>query len=179
MDYHPLSAYSILTSGVYADMGDTYIIPQMQSGRFMQKKGLGYDYIFNERMGAESLLNLFTYADEMNRKNKLQLTVKGYQLSREFPFGLDRLCAYMKAQQCTAYMGIETQTDTLYTGTAVYVNRDLMYMHLLYFKFPKEAFKRDGIPVYATLYPYIPINNIATLYDELDSYKKNVLNNIK
>ncbi|MDR3268186.1 MAG: hypothetical protein LBT83_03870 [Tannerella sp.] len=170
--YHPLSPHSVPVSGVYADMGDTYIIPQMQSGRFMQKKELGYDYIFNERMGTESLLNLFTYADEMSRKNKLQLTIKGYQLSREFSFGLDRLCAYMKAQQCTAYMGIETQTDTLYTGTVVYVNRDLMYMHLLYFKFPKEAFKRDEVPVYATLHPYIPINNIETLYGELDNYKK-------
>jgi hypothetical protein len=178
-DYRPLSAYSVPASDVYADMGDICIIPQMQSGRFMQKKGLGYDYIFNERMGTESLLNLFTYADEMGRKNKLQLTIKGYQLSREFSFGLDRLCACMKAQECTAYMGIETRTDTLYTGTVVYVNRDLMYMHLLYFKFPNGAFKQDEIPVCATLYPYIPINNIATLYDDLDNYKKNILNDIK
>jgi hypothetical protein len=157
---------------VYADTGDTYLIPQMKSGRFLQRRGDTFSYLFNERMGMESLLNLFSHADEMEWNARLLLTVKGYQLADSFALGLDRLCAWMKMQRCTAYMGTETQTNDRYTGTVMYVNRDLMYMHLLYYIFPTAAFKHDSVPVRATLYPYIPVNNIATLYDDVEPYRE-------
>jgi hypothetical protein len=144
----------------------------MKSGSFLRKRGDTFEYLFNERMGAESLLNLFSHADEMEQNVDLQLTVKGYQLTESFALGLDRLCAWMKVQRCTAHMGVETQTDDGYTGTVMYVNHDLMYMHMLYYIFPTVAFKRDAVPVRATIYPYIPINNIATLYDDAEQYKE-------
>jgi hypothetical protein len=106
----------------------------------------------------------------MKRKNRLQATVKSYRVSEEFPFGIDRLCAYMKARKCTAYMGMETETETEWTGTVMYVNRDLMYLHLLHFKFPKEAFGKENVPVPVTLYPYIPIHNVASLSDDIKEH---------
>jgi hypothetical protein len=157
---------------VREEIEDTYLIPQMRSGRFLYRTATGYEYIFYEEAGTESLLNLFANADEMVRENKLQLTVMGYRLAEEFPLEANRLCAYMKAQKCKAYMGLETETDTELTGTVMYVNRDLMYKHLLYFRFPKEAFRRDDFPVIVTLYPYIPIRNISTLYEDRNEYQK-------
>jgi hypothetical protein len=157
---------------VYANASDTFIIPQMKNGLFLQKRGDAFEYLFNERMGMESLQNLFSHADKMERDVGLLLTVKGYQLADSFSFGLDRLCAWMKRQRCIPYMGVETQTGDGYTGTVMYVNRDLMYMHLLYYVFPTAAFKHDAVPVRAALYPYIPINNIATLYDDVEQYKE-------
>ena len=155
---------------VFLDQGDYYLIPQMKSGRFLQKRGDTFGYLFNERLGAESLLNLFSHAYEMDRDIRVALVVKGYQLADSFSLGLDRLCAWMKVQRCAAYMGVETQTGDGYTGTVMYVNHDLMYMHLLYYIFPTAAFKRDDVPIRATLYPYIPVNNIATLYDDAEQY---------
>jgi hypothetical protein len=157
---------------VYVDMGDTYIIPQMQNGRFLKRQNSAFDYVFNEQMVKESLMNLFGNADEMGRKQALSLTVKGYRLSETFPFGADCLCAFMKTHNCTAYTGLETETDKEVTGTVMYVNRDLMYLHLLYFRFPKAAFGRESVPVDATLYPYIPVNNLSTLYDDMSDYHK-------
>jgi hypothetical protein len=168
---YPVFQY-IPSQNIYADKGESYLIPQMKSGKYLQKKGVGYEYVFNERMGEESLLNLFTNADELKNPMKLRLKVTGYQVSEEWIYSMDRLCTYMKDNKCTPYVGIETQTETEYTGTVMYVNRDLMYKHLLYFQFPVEAFKQDETIIQATIYPYIPINNIATLYDE-----KDVINN--
>lgn len=152
---------------VFADLGDSYIIPQMRSGRYVQKKGDDYDFVLNERMGEESLLNLFTDADLMKRSNMLQLTVKGYDTSDSFEYTLDRLCAYMKEHKCKAYLGIETVDENEYTGTVFYVNRDLMYKHLFYFKFPKTAIKREQDIITIKVYPYIPINNIGDLYEDV------------
>jgi hypothetical protein len=160
------------TQDIFADPGDSFLIPQMKNGRFLQKQGDTFGYLFNERMGTESLQNLFSHADEMERHIELSLTVKGYRTDDSFNLDLDRLCAWMKVQRCMAYMGVETQTNDGYTGTVMYINRDLMYMHLLYYIFPTAAFKRDAVPVHATLYPFIPINNIATLYDEAEQYKE-------
>jgi hypothetical protein len=155
---------------MYADMGDTYIIPQMQSGRLLKEQNSMFSYVFSEQIVKESLMNLFGNADEMGRKQTLSLTVKGYRLSETFSFSADCLCAFMKAHDCTAYTGLETENDKEVTGTVMYVNRDLMYLHMLYFRFPKTAFGRESVPVNATLYPYIPINNLATLYEDMKDY---------
>jgi hypothetical protein len=169
LSYTPLPSQYMPDRDIYADLGPTLLIPQIKSGRYLQyqpKEGR-FVWLFNEWMTEESLLNLFGNADKMGRKNRLQMTVKSYRLFEEFPFSINRLCAYMRARNCTAYMGAETETETELTGTVIYVNRDLMYLHLLHFKFPKEAFREENIPISATLHPYIPIHNIASLFDDI------------
>lgn len=152
---------------VFPDLGDSYVIPQMKSGRYVQKKGENYDFVLNERMGVESILNLFSDSDLMNRKNKLRITVKGYDTSDSFDYTLNCLTAYMKSHACKAYVGIETETEDKYTGTVFYVNRELMYKHLFYFEFPKSAIKREQEQIVIKAYPYIPINNIGDLYEDV------------
>jgi hypothetical protein len=172
LSFTPLPGQYMPNLDVYADLGPTLLVPGIKSGRYLQyqPQGKQFAWLFNERMAEESLLNLFGNADEMGRKNRLQMTVKSYRLSETFPFSLDRLCACMKAWNCEAYMGAETETETEMTGTALYVNRELMYLHLLHFKFPKEAFRNENLPVSATLYPYIPIHNVASLFDDIKEY---------
>jgi len=159
-------------TNVRAELGEIYMIPQMKSGRYIREKGDKYEYVLNERMGEESLLNLFSHSDQMNRQNTLEITVKAYNMNYQFICTLDRLCAYMKAQNCKAYVGLETENENEYTGTAFYVNRELMYEHLVYFLFPKTALKREQDIVQIKIYPYIPINNIADLYEDLPDYIK-------
>lgn len=151
---------------MYMESDGYYILPQVASGKYFYQKGVGYEYIFQERQGEKSLQNLFAYADEMGKKNPVHLTIKGYKLSETFDYSVERLCTYMKAHSCKAYTGIESVTESEYTGTVFYVNTNLQYKHLLYFTFPIEAFKSDTVPIVATLYPYIPINNIGTLYED-------------
>lgn len=152
---------------IYESIRDTYVIPQVRTGEYIYKKGNTYAYLFNERMGQESLLNAFIHADNMDNKNSVQLSLKGYQFSETFLCPLAKLCAYMKHHGCVGYMGLETENSEEFTGTVFYVNRDLMYKHLLYFTFPKEAFKNPQIPIVTTIYPYIPINNIENLYEDV------------
>jgi len=155
---------------LHADLGNFYIIPQMKSGRYIQKKGGKYEYVLSERRGEESLLNLFSHSDQMNRHNALDITVKAYNVNHNFTCTLDRLCAYMKMQNCKAYVGLETENEKEYTGTAFYVNRELMYEHLVYFIFPKTALQREQDVVQIKIYPYIPIGNIADLYNDISNY---------
>jgi len=153
---------------VLAELGKSYLIPQMRSGRYIQKREDGYNFVLNERMGEESLLNLFSNADQMNRANRLKLIIKGYHnASDTIDYQLDRLCAYMKAQACKAYLGLETETEYEYTGTVFYVNTELMYKHLFYFRFPKTALQREQDEITIKVYPYIPINNIGDLYEDV------------
>jgi len=160
---------------IYEEITDTYIIAQVRHGKYVQQKGNGYEYVFNERTGEESLLNLFIHADEMANRNPVELTIRGYQLSDKFTLPLAKLCAYMKAERSLGYMGLEEETKDTYTGTVFYVNRDLMYKHLVYFTFPKEAFKNNNAVIEATVYPYIPINNIQDLYDDMRSTRDQFL----
>lgn len=127
---------------IYVETGGNYILPSVVSGKFLHRRGINYTYIYNERMGEESLRNLFSNADEMKQKNRIKLTVKGYKLSDTFDYTIDNLCAYMKAHACTAYIGMEEISEKEYKGTVFYINRDLMYKHLLHFHFPVEAFKK-------------------------------------
>lgn len=159
MEYIPLQH-------IYVDIEDTYIIPQMRSGMFMQKKGNNFSFVLNERMAEESLLNLFSHADEMKSGNRLMVTLKGYRQNEQFLYSLDRLCAFMRNKYCTPYVGLEEETETEFKGTVFYINKDLQYKHLLYFRFPREAMKKEIVTIYATLYPYIPIHNIGNLYDD-------------
>ena len=154
-------------NNLYADLGEIYQIPQMKSGRYLQIKGGQFEYILNERMGEESLLNLFSHADQMNRKNILNINMNGYDKNFKFSYTLDRLCAFMKAQNCKTFLGIET-IDREYTGTVLYVNQLLGYKHLLHFRFPNTAFFKENDVIEVKMYPYIPISNIEKLYDESD-----------
>ena len=59
---------------------------------------------------------------------------------------------------------METVEKEQITGTVIYLNRDLMYQHLLYFQLPRKALEKGGKGVKAVLYPYIPLNNLSNLY---------------
>lgn len=154
-------------SNLFFDRGDCFLIAQMKSGKYIRKEGDRFGYVCNERFGEESLLNLFSWADEMGWKGVAGIQVQGYHgFTDNFTCTLDRLCSFMKSRNCRAYVGIKTAGSDRITGTVVYVNEDLMYEHLLSFSFPVEAFKKNEVPVTVKWWPYIPLNNVTTLYDE-------------
>ena len=158
--------------GVFFDMTGTFLIEQMKSGAYVRRGEKGWEYLFNERFREESILNLFSWANRMKVTVPLNLEISGYQLADKFDYDLARLCSFMSQQGCKAYVGIETETKEEITGTVVYVNRDLMFEHLLYFKFPREAFKKKDARVTAVVYPYIPLNNLTNLYDDIKDVEK-------
>lgn len=165
-DFSPVFFQYDTLKNIYVETGGNYVLPQVVNGKYIRRQGSSYKYIFNERMGEESLCNLFLYADEMQEKKPMRLTVKGYRLSATFPYSTDLLSAYMKVHRCVGYTGMEEVTAKEYKGTVFYINRELMYKHLLHFRFPVAAFKSDTAVIEATLYPFIPINNLTTLYED-------------
>ena len=103
----------------------------------------------------------------MGKSHWIRLTVKGYHYRQTRFFPLSRWCALMREKQCRAYTGIETEIKGVqYTGSVFYINRNLMYKHLFHFRFPARAFRQEDVLIEAEVYPYIPINNIETLYDQ-------------
>lgn len=160
----------------YSAMEEMYLIPQVKGGTHFFLKDSVFHYLLNERFAEESLVNLFGYADVMGYSNPLELEVKGYRFSETLSYTLKQLTAFLRKQHYRVYLGLEEWNEKEYTGTVFYINRDLMCKHLLYFHFPKEAFKRKQVPVRAVLYPFIPIQNIGTLYDkDTKTEGKNIL----
>lgn len=142
-----------------------YWLESVRSGWFPEA-GKSNGYLFSLDRKEDSLLNLFSYADKMGKKHRLHLTIRGYRYERTWLYPLAELCAFMRSKNCVPYMGLETETNEACTGSVFYVNRDLMYQHLLYFRFPLKAFAEEDVLIEAVLTPYIPIHNIGTLYDE-------------
>ena len=142
-----------------------YWLESVRSGWFPEV-GKSDGYLFDIDRKEDSLLNLFSYADRMGKKHRLHLTIRGYRYEKSWLYPLAELCAFMRSKNCVPYVGLETETGEACTGSVFYVNRDLMYQHLLYFRFPLKAFSEDDVLIEAVLTPYIPIHNIGTLYDE-------------
>lgn len=107
-----------------------------------------------------------SYADLMGKKNKIRMAIRSFLVTDSLDYTVDRLTAFMKQQGCKAYIGLESESDTAFTGTIFYVNKVLMYEHICSFSFPKEAFKKEDAQIQAKLSLYIPLNNIKTLYDD-------------
>lgn len=146
------------------DFGGYYWLEQVTKGVYRRKDN--QKYLFDIRRKRESLSNLFSSAHEMGKRHKLRLTILGYRYKESFIYPLDRLCAFMRQNKCLPYIGMEQEDARACTGSVFYVNHALMYKHLLYFHFPLRAFQQEDVLIDATIYPYIPINNIKTLYDK-------------
>ena len=121
--------------------------------------------MFREDFPNESMLNLFTQADAMDKNFTLDLAVKGYTYYSQTKCPLSKFSSYMRNIGCQAYVGMETIEKEKLTGTVFFVNRQLMYEHMLYFEFPRHLFKQVTGEISVQLYPYIPIGNIGNLYD--------------
>lgn len=151
-------------AAIHFEDGGKYWIESVRAGNYKDQTGR---YIFDERFPQESLANLFEQADQMGKSHWIRLTVKGYHYRQTRFFPLSRWCALMREKQCRAYTGIETEIKGVqYTGSVFYINRNLMYKHLFHFRFPARAFRQEDVLIEAEVYPYIPINNIETLYDQ-------------
>lgn len=159
------SSLQKIRGNVFYDRGDVFMIPQMKSGTYLMKKGTAWSYLFNAYFPEESVLNLFSHAHQMNFLLPFSLAVKGYNSSAAKSIGLADFVSLMISEGCRPYVGIETMDSKQITGTVIYLNRDLMYEHLLYFQLPLEVFhKKDNVRIKAVLYPYIPLNNLENLY---------------
>lgn len=141
-----------------------YWLESVRSGWFPEA-GKSDGYLFSIDRKEDSLLNLFSYADRMGKRHRLHLTIRGYRYEKTWLYPLAELCAFMRNKNCVPYVGLEMETGEACTGSVFYVNRNLMYQHLLYFRFPLKAFSEDDVLIEAVLTPYIPIHNIGTLYD--------------
>lgn len=164
----PESYYQATTAqNVFFDADGTFLIAQMKSGAYVRKKlEGGLEYVFDAHYPEESMLNVFSWGFRMRSSLYAGLTVKGYKFHFMDDVSIDRLTAFMNGMGCKAYVGIESVSGKDITGTVVYFNLDLMYEHLLYFKFPFAAFMSGSEKIELTLYPYIPLNNVGTLYDD-------------
>ncbi|CCY92049.1 putative uncharacterized protein [Bacteroides sp. CAG:1076] len=159
------SSLQKIKGNVFYDRGDVFMIPQMKSGTYLMKKGTAWSYLFNAYFPEESALNLFSHAHQMHFSLSFSLAVKGYNSSAAKSIDLADFVSLMLSEGCRPYVGIETVDAKQITGTVVYLNRDLMYEHLLYFQLPLEVFhKKENVRIKAVLHPYIPLNNLENLY---------------
>lgn len=151
-------------SNVYYDKEGTFLIPQMKSGAYLTRRREGWQYLLDDRFPEESVQNLFSHAPHMNASWTFSLAVKGYRSYSRKDVSLAALVTQMTGEGCRPYVGIETIDKEQVTGTVIYLNRDLMYQHLLYFQLPLKTLEKGGKGMKAVLYPYIPLNNLSNLY---------------
>lgn len=150
----------------YCDNG-TFLIPQMRGGAYVLKRGTGWDYFYDLRFPDESLLNLFSHAHKMSQKVNMHVKIDSYGTVWSNYLSVAQLTSFMCAEGCLPYVGIESVCEKEITGVALYLNRNLMYEHMLYFRIRiPQVSTQERMEVEAVLYPYIPLNNLSDLFHQ-------------
>ena len=154
----------------------------VSSGVTAQKKDFGYkfygqvrtDLFYNSRSNSETVDGLFymypnDVAPDANGED-LNAKPDGNFYTLYTRLGLDVTGPMLGKAKTSAKVEVDFRgsgtTYSLFRIRHVYFNLDLMYEHLLYFKFPFAAFMSGSEKIELTLYPYIPLNNVDTLYDD-------------
>lgn len=157
--------FSSYQDSLYLCNEDYYMKEDIVSTSYYRKSGDEYQPLFTPLHPAESIYNLFN--SDFDFQIGSQVNYKQYKGSVSSSLALHQLVGYFKSQQCTFYTGIKKMGKEKIEGVALAINYNLGYQHILLFTTDKEILRRGKeLPVKITLYSYVPIHNVATLFDK-------------
>lgn len=151
---------------LYCANEDYYVMEDIISTSFYQKKDKNFLPIFNSDKLEESIYNLFN--TDYNWGVDVEVTQNlygGKKLSYILP--LEKLTNFLRHSGCLMYTGIRKYDKTTIEGVAMAVNMELGYQHMISFSFEKGLFDEPTkYKVKVKMYSYIPIHNVASLFGE-------------
>lgn len=108
-----------------------------------------------------------------NKPIPLDLVINRYGYrSEKVRVTLQQLLAYFRSEGSRVYIGIKERTNDQLTGTLFVLNEKLGANHVLPFTFPLAILSGDiSVPLKATLYAYIPLQNVTEKFFEINDYK--------
>ncbi len=108
-----------------------------------------------------------------NKSVPLELVINRYGYrSEKVRITLQQLLAYFRSEGSRVYIGVKEKTDSQLAGTLFVLNEKLGANHVLPFTLPLALLSGDtSAPVKATLYAYIPLQNVTEKFFEFNDYK--------
>lgn len=108
-----------------------------------------------------------------NKPIPLDLVINRYGYrSEKVRVTLQQLLAYFRSEGSRVYIGIKERTNDQLIGTLFVLNEKLGANHVLPFTFPLSILSGDiSVPLKATLYAYIPLQNVTEKFFEINDYK--------
>ena len=153
---------------VFVQKGETYLIREMTSNRYWKKTDDDrFDLLFDWTYIPESVSNLFINGPGIENDIIMKMKQRYYtSKTLHYECSLSTLTSFMKDENNHIYVGIDEMGSDKITGVVVYENRDYKYNHALYFSAPYAIFEQRAGYIDATIYTYIPMHNVQTLFDK-------------
>lgn len=150
---------------LYCTNNNCYGIQEILSTSYYSKTDNEFVPLFTPSAFKESVYNLFNAIHQQEIPVNVTQSLYGKKLS--YTVTLDKLTAYLRAQQCQIYTGISEITESAVKAVVIAMNTELGYQHLISFTCPTSLFSHtDGEAIEAKMYCFTPIHNISSLYNE-------------
>lgn len=151
---------------VWVGSEDYYAVEQMVSNAYYHVAGSDTVAVCERRYLLESVYNLFNAAGCPSVRLEVTQSLYGNK-TQTFVCPLDRLLGYMRSQGCHVYTAVQDVRSRVIRGSAIAVNAELGYQHLMLFSLPNDWIEKpDEALVRIKLYTYIPIHNVASLFSD-------------
>lgn len=155
----------IWQDSLYCANQSSYGIQDILSTSYYSKTDNEFVPLFTPSAFKESVYNLFNAIHQQEIPVNVTQSLYGKKLS--YTVTLDKLTAYLRAQQCQMYTGISEITESAVKAVVIAINTELGYQHLISFTCPTSLFSyTDGETIEAKMYCFTPIHNISSLYNE-------------
>lgn len=147
---------------------DTYMVDNFVSTSYYKAEKGKLVPLFSKNELPESIYNLFNALH--NWGVNVEITQNMYGSKKQtYTLPLYRLVHYLLSQNCVLYSGIKKMEGEWIEGTALAVNVELGYQHLLSYKVNKSVFDRPKTTVIdLKVYSFIPIDNVSSVFFEND-----------
>ncbi|MFI3282150.1 MAG: hypothetical protein SNG10_01305 [Rikenellaceae bacterium] len=173
------SLYTKLESGVYAKIGESFLIDSMSSTTYYtRKKANKYEFVYSPDMLGYSLVNLLLRYTKYGDKTTINVEQRMYGNSvKTFKITTNSLREFCETNGFDPYIGVESCSDDRVEATVILHNKELNYIHMFHVATDVNSLfgSKDSF-ISARLFSYIPFDNVADIFDE---YKNETKEKIK
>lgn len=119
------------------------------------------ELVCSRKMASRSISNIMLTGRFRNViPLKLKVDRYGYKADT-MTISVQQFVNFCKQERCKLFFGIKTLKDGVLTGTVFALNEKMAYNHVLSVEFPVDILSGKGGEVKATLYGYIPLQNVT------------------
>lgn len=142
----------------------SYLIDKITSRLYYRKFHGKEQLMCTSKSPAKSIGNIML-TGIFRRPITLELKVDKYSYQSDtILVTLQQFLSFCRVDGCRFYMGIKDISEKDLLGTLFILNDKFAYNHVLSFRFPKCLLQGKDDAIYAKLYAYIPLQNIAESY---------------
>ena len=141
--------------------GGKYLSEAIRGDLYFMRLPGKKELVCNKNMVTRSVSNIMLTGSFKNTiPLKLKVDRYGYKVDT-ITISIQQFINYCKQENCKLYFGIKSTKDGILSGTLFALNEKMAYNHVLSVEFPVDIIKGKPVAANATLYCYIPLQNVT------------------